>query len=96
MRRVDLSPLESDTLVRSQLPKLGEPFPPPINAEIQLLDSSARKPLIFMDMNGDSCGLRVVWGALRWGDYWPAESKSGGFLGVRKNYEVRKNPREPQ
>lgn len=36
------------------------------------------------------------WCALRFGDYRPGESKSGEFLGARKNHEVRKNPREPQ
>jgi len=78
------------------VPKLGELFPSSTNAEIQLLDSSALNPLIFMDMNRNSCGLRVILDALRCGDYRPGESKSGGFLVARKNYEARKNPREPQ
>jgi len=52
--------------------------------------------VIFMVMNLDSCGLRVVCCALRWGDYRPGERESGGFSGDRNNREVRKNPREPQ
>jgi hypothetical protein len=48
-----------------------------------------------MGMNRDSCGLRIVWCALRYGDYRPGESKSDGFLGTRKNHEVRKNLGNP-
>ena len=49
--------------------------PQPTKAIKKRLDSSARNPLIYIGVKGESCGLRAVSGRLWRRDYWTGESK---------------------
>ena len=65
------------------------------NATKKPIDSSARKPLIYIGVTAVSSGLRPALGGVGWRENVQTESKPCRLLAKMALSAVRKNPQEP-
>jgi hypothetical protein len=74
---------------------LKQSLPQPTNATKKPIDSSTRKPLIYIGLTGVSSGLRPALGGEGRRENVQTESKTCRLLAEKALSAVRKNPQEP-